>query len=90
MYKRQKYFTPKGRSIHGKGITPDIVVEAPKEPAAKERPLPSTDPMEDLKKDVQLQRALDVIKTMRLIEQQRPEDGQSQAKAPAPAQTTTR
>src|SRR5947207_185601 len=28
-----KYFTPKGRSIHGKGITPDIVVELPKEPA---------------------------------------------------------
>ena len=24
-----KYFTPKGRSIHGKGITPDIIVEAP-------------------------------------------------------------
>jgi carboxyl-terminal processing protease len=24
-----KYYTPKGRSIHGKGITPDIIVEAP-------------------------------------------------------------
>src|SRR5713101_5972911 len=34
-----KYFTPKGRSIHGKGITPDIVVEAPKPPAdAKPQP----------------------------------------------------
>src|SRR5213594_3736864 len=85
-----KYFTPKGRSIHGKGITPDIVVEAPKDPAPKDRPLPSPDPMEDLKKDVQLQRALDVIKTMRLIEQQRPEGGQPQAQAPAPTQTTTR
>ena len=59
-----KYFTPKGRSIHGKGITPDIVVEVPKEPVAKERPLPSPDPLDDLKKDVQLQRALDVLKTM--------------------------
>src|SRR2546425_13208395 len=85
-----KYFTPKGRSIHGKGITPDIVVEAPKEPVTKERPLPSPDPMEDLKKDVQLQRALDVIKTMRLIEQQRPDASQPQAQAPAPTQTTTR
>jgi carboxyl-terminal processing protease len=28
-----KYFTPKGRSIHGKGITPDIVVEAAAEGA---------------------------------------------------------
>jgi carboxyl-terminal processing protease len=68
-----KYFTPKGRSIHGKGITPDIVVEIPKETAAaaRERP-PSLDPMEELKKDIQVQRALDVIKTMRIIEQQRP------------------
>src|SRR2546428_11306490 len=66
-----KYFTPKGRSIHGKGITPDIVVEVPKDPAAKDKPLP-LDPMEDLKKDVQLQRAMDVIKAMRIIEQQRP------------------
>src|SRR5262245_27014243 len=28
-----KYYTPKGRSIHGKGLTPDIIVEQPK-PAA--------------------------------------------------------
>ena len=61
-----KYFTPKGRSIHGKGITPDVIVEVPKETTPpKERPLPSADPLEDLKKDVQLQKALDVIKTMR-------------------------
>src|SRR6266571_3712544 len=68
-----KYFTPKGRSIHGKGITPDIVVEIPKDKdtAAKERP-PSLDPLEELRKDIQVQRALDVIKTMRIIEQQRP------------------
>src|SRR2546427_251737 len=69
-----KYFTPKGRSIHGKGITPDIVVEIPKEPASssvRERQA-SLDPMEELKKDIQVQRALDVIKTMRIIEQQRP------------------
>src|SRR5207248_9232142 len=62
-----KYFTPKGRSIHGKGITPDIVVELPKEPVGappKDRPLPSADPLEELKQDIQLQRALDVPKTM--------------------------
>jgi carboxyl-terminal processing protease len=70
-----KYFTPKGRSIHGKGITPDIVVELPKEPvttAPKERPLPSADPLEDLKKDVQVQRAIDVIKAMKIAELRRP------------------
>src|SRR5213593_1565703 len=63
-----KYFTPKGRSIHGKGITPDIVVEAPKPPADQKPQPPSLDPMEDLKKDVQLQRALDIIKAMRVLE----------------------
>ena len=65
-----KYFTPKGRSIHGKGITPDVIVEAPKEPAPKERPLPSADPLEDLKKDVQLQKALEVVKTLRTAKSQ--------------------
>ena len=69
-----KYFTPKGRSIHGKGITPDIVVEVPKDPNGKP-PQVGLDPAEELKKDVQLQRALDVIKTMRIIEQKRPEAG---------------
>src|SRR5439155_131966 len=68
-----KYFTPEGRWIHGKGITPDIIVEIRKETTAavRERPA-SLDPMEELKKDIQVQRALDVIKTMRIIEQQRP------------------
>src|SRR6266702_2196155 len=47
-----KYFTPKGRSIHGKGITPDIVVEAPK-PPADQKPQP---------------RALEIIKAMRVLE----------------------
>jgi carboxyl-terminal processing protease len=74
-----KYFTPKGRSIHGKGITPDIVVEIPKD-ANKDRK-PSLDPLEELKKDIQVQRALDVVKTMRLIQQQRPgENPTAQAK----------
>jgi len=70
-----KYFTPKGRSIQGKGITPDVVAEVPKEPkevkepkdaAAKEKPAPqpSLDPLEELKKDVQLQKAIEVLKTV--------------------------
>jgi carboxyl-terminal processing protease len=65
-----KYFTPKGRSIHGKGIAPDIVVEVPKEKDKDAAPKPPPlDPLEELKRDVQLQRALDVIKTMRVLEQ---------------------
>ncbi|HET9491545.1 MAG TPA: S41 family peptidase [Methylomirabilota bacterium] len=75
-----KYFTPKGRSIHGKGITPDIEVEVPKEKNGAAAPTPpSLDPMEELKRDVQLQRALDVIKAMRVLEQ-RGTGTQAQAK----------
>jgi carboxyl-terminal processing protease len=82
-----KYFTPKGRSIHGKGITPDIVVEVPKDkdPAPKDRPLPSADPLDDLKKDVQLLRALDVIKTMRVMGDR----NNAQAKVESGASTAT-
>ena len=71
-----KYYTPKGRSIHGKGIAPDIVVELPKEKdgAPRERQ-PALDPLEELRKDIQVQRAIDVIKTMRILEQQRPGGG---------------
>jgi carboxyl-terminal processing protease len=76
-----KYFTPKGRSIHGKGITPDIVVEAPKEPPSKDRPLPSPDPTEEMKKDVQLQRAIDVVKAMILVEQKQGPAANPQAQA---------
>jgi carboxyl-terminal processing protease len=74
-----KYFTPKGRSIHGKGITPDIIVEAPK-PAAvaagAEAPVPtppvSETPQEQLKRDPQLQRALDLLKAMKILDKSRP------------------
>jgi carboxyl-terminal processing protease len=33
-----KYFTPRGQTIHGKGITPDIVVEPPKPAATAQVP----------------------------------------------------
>ena len=87
-----KYFTPKGRSIHGKGITPDIVVELPKEkdPAPKERPLPSADPLDDLKKDVQLQRALDVLKTMRVMGERNSTHAKAESGASMATQTTVR
>jgi carboxyl-terminal processing protease len=58
-----KYFTPKGRSIHGKGIAPDIVVEIPKEEQQRDR-VPNPDPLEELKKDIQVQRALEELGTL--------------------------
>ena len=75
-----KYYTPKGRSIHGKGVTPDIIVEQPKPPAPApgaapepQAPPPATDnPQELLKRDVQLQRALDLLKAMKIMDKSRP------------------
>src|SRR5437899_11400376 len=73
-----KYFTPKGRSIHGKGITPDILVEPPKVTAAAPgeppaAPPPSADtPQELVMKDVQLQRALDLLMGLKILDSSRP------------------
>jgi carboxyl-terminal processing protease len=66
-----KYFTPKGRSIHGKGIAPDIVIDLPKE----DPPKPGTPPLPEAelqKKDVQLQRALDILKASRILDKTKP------------------
>lgn len=66
-----KYFTPKGREINGKGITPDIVVEEPQPPenekdgktqASLRRSHRLELPDEDLSHDPQLQRAVDFLK----------------------------
>jgi carboxyl-terminal processing protease len=87
-----KYYTPKGRSIHGKGITPDIIVEGPKTTAAVTVPAPEgaptppktgpsveTKPADELKRDPQLQRALDLLKAMRILDRTRPAPAGSQA-----------
>jgi carboxyl-terminal processing protease len=82
-----KYFTPKGRSIHGKGITPDILVEQPKiAPAASGEspapPPPAADtPQEMIKRDVQLQRALDLLKGLKILDKSRPGTMGPQAQA---------
>jgi carboxyl-terminal processing protease len=83
-----KYFTPKGRSIHGKGITPDILVEGPKTTAVNttgENPNPTPPvvetPQEQLKRDPQLQRALDLLKAMKILDKSRPTPATPQAQA---------
>jgi carboxyl-terminal processing protease len=90
-----KYFTPRGRSIHGIGITPDIVVEAVRPEVAAQRQKEEDAqrlsagerPREqrigeqegegveigrrdvvDLPKDVQLQRAIEILKATRILE----------------------
>ena len=77
-----RYYTPKGRSIHGKGITPDIVIEAPKEEAAAAKPnTPPPTEAEQMKKDVQLQRALDLLKGLKILDKTRPGSPGPQAQA---------
>ncbi|MCD6238221.1 MAG: S41 family peptidase [Thermotogae bacterium] len=68
------YFTPSGEDIHGKGIMPDIVVHQSKEStqvatatannlAIEEgRSLTSEKANIDLKRDIQLQKAIDILK----------------------------
>jgi carboxyl-terminal processing protease len=68
-----RYFTPKGRSIHGKGITPDIVIEPPKdEPTALKPGSPPPSEAELMKRDVQLQRAIEILKATRILEKTKP------------------
>jgi carboxyl-terminal processing protease len=61
-----KYYTPNGRSIHNKGIAPDIVVEPPK--PEEEKPATPNKEKEKAKKeekkppDLQLNRALELLK----------------------------
>src|SRR5262244_902855 len=82
-----KYYTPKGRSIHGKGITPDIIVEAPKPPpgqAADQQPPPLDEQArlnDQLKKDPQLQRALDLLKAMKIMDKTTRPDSSPRASA---------
>ncbi len=60
-----KYFTPKGRSIQGKGIPPDVVVEPPKEDPAARAAAPPLSEAEQRKRDTQLQRALEILRAAR-------------------------
>ena len=64
-----KYYTPKGAEIHGKGITPDIVIEKPQEAEQQdgEAKTPRSRrqielPGDDLSDDPQLQKAVDFLK----------------------------
>lgn len=81
-----KYYTPSGRSIHGQGIIPDIVIEREEKPKEEskakpeevfekleETPPPAAKKEEAQKPSVkkeeydnQLQRAVDVIKTIKI------------------------
>jgi carboxyl-terminal processing protease len=71
-----KYYTPSKRVIHEKGITPDIVVAVPEEDEMKlaiqrNRP-PGAEPdkSESLVRDIQLERAVDVLKGLKVFTKQ--------------------
>jgi len=86
-----KYYTPKGKSIQGTGITPDIIVKLEAKNGSKEHPVlrekdlehhlkneqgdskggeKETAPVEvDEKDDIQLQRAVDILKTWNVFKE---------------------
>ena len=86
-----KYYTPKGKSIQGTGITPDIIVKLEAKNGTKEHPVlrekdlerhlkneqgdskdgeKETAPFEvDEKDDIQLQRAMDILKTWNVFKE---------------------
>lgn len=77
-----RYFTPSGKQIHGKGVVPDIIVEEPKidvtdktdkkvskgqdvfDEIEKKEPLKKGE--FDYKSDVQLMRAIDALKVVKI------------------------
>jgi carboxyl-terminal processing protease len=68
-----RYFTPKGRSIHGKGIAPDIVIDPPKDEVTATKPgTPPLSEAEMMKRDVQLQRAIEILKASRILDKTKP------------------
>ncbi len=94
-----KYYTPRGRSIHGTGIVPDIIVEQPRPELTAQRQkeedarrLAAGEQLRDqkigeqegegvevgrrdvvdLQKDVQLQRAIEILKATRILEKNGP------------------
>ena len=68
-----RYFTPKGRSIHGKGITPDIVIEPAKDEQGAAKPgAPPLSDAEIMKRDVQLQRAIEILKASQILDKTKP------------------
>jgi len=86
-----KYYTPKGKSIQGTGITPDIIIKLEAKNGSKEHPVlrekdlehhlkneqgdskgeeKETAPVEvDEKDDIQLQRAVDILKTWNVFKE---------------------
>jgi carboxyl-terminal processing protease len=86
-----KYYTPKGKSIQGTGITPDIIIKLEAKNGKKEHPVlrekdlerhlkneqgdskdeeKETAPVEvDEKDDIQLQRAVDILKTWNVFKE---------------------
>ena len=67
-----RYFTPKGRSIHGKGIAPDIVIEPVKDDAVTKPGAPPLSDAEMMRRDVQLQRAIEILKASRILDKTKP------------------
>jgi len=95
-----KYFTPRGRSIHGEGITPDIIVEEeeilPEEKTRRQKveeifeeieSEKQTKEQKDYLSDAQLMRALDLLKGIKIYQKKDSLDVQNQKTQPQTEKT---
>jgi carboxyl-terminal processing protease len=55
-----KYLTPNGEDINKKGIMPDVVIDIPTPEGEAELTLPE----QDEEDDIQLQKAMEILKSM--------------------------
>ncbi|TAM34397.1 S41 family peptidase [bacterium] len=68
------YFTPSGKIIHGKGVTPDIEVQSQKEAEVKdeEAKAKKAEQIFDYSSDLQLKRAVETLKAIKIYKELTP------------------
>ncbi|MDP2044371.1 MAG: S41 family peptidase [Candidatus Omnitrophota bacterium] len=69
-----RYFTPSGKVIHGKGVTPDIVIEEKAESNNKNEELKPVENQFNYKTDLQLMRAVDALKAIKIYKEAKQEN----------------
>jgi carboxyl-terminal processing protease len=69
-----RYFTPSGKVIHGKGVTPDIVIEEKVGTNDKNEELKPVENQFNYKTDLQLMRAVDALKAIKIYKEAKQEN----------------
>ena len=62
------YYTPSGKSIHGEGLVPDVIVEEEEEDAAAHEQEQKMDEKQRILSDPMVLRAIDLLKGLKVYE----------------------